>query len=122
MCEEILSFYPVLMPIFLKSGLDGALAGASLYFGSVIGTMFSTVNPFAVVIGSYSAGINFIDGIVLRVIGFILGDALVIGYFFFYHKRIKADPQKSAVYDIKEELIEKYLKDKEDENEIMQLI
>ena len=117
MCEEILSFYPVLMPIFLKSGLDGALAGASLYFGSVIGTMFSTVNPFAVVIGSYSAGINFIDGIVLRVIGFILGDALVIGYFFFYHKRIKADPQKSAVYDIKEELIEKYLKDKEDESE-----
>ena len=59
MCEEILSFYPVLMPIFLQSGLDGALAGASLYYGSVIGTMFSIVNPFAVVIGSYSAGINF---------------------------------------------------------------
>lgn len=116
MCEEILSFYPVLMPIFLQSGLDGALAGASLYYGSVIGTMFSIVNPFAVVIGSYSAGINFIDGIALRVIGFILGDAIVIGYFIFYHKRVKVSPEKSASYDIKDDLNDKYLKDKIKEN------
>jgi len=111
--EEILSFYPVLMPIFIKSGLDGGLAAASLYFGSVVGTMFSTVNPFAVGIGSYSAGINFIDGIVLRVIGFILVDALVIGYFIFYNIRVKKNPMKSAVYDIKDELIEKYSKYKD---------
>ena len=117
MAEEILSFYPVLMPIFLKSGLDGALAGASLYFGSIVGTMFSTVNPFAVGIGSDSAGINFVDGIVLRVIGFILVDALVIGYFLFYNKRVRSDPMKSAVYYIREELSEKFLKKTEEENE-----
>ena len=117
MCEEILSFYPVLMPIFLKSGIDGALAGASLYYGSVIGSMFSTINPFAVVIGSYSAGINFIDGIVLRVIGYIIGDAIVIAYFIFYHKRVKAEPSRSAVFDIKDELMDKYLKKEEKQNE-----
>ena len=117
MSEEILSFYPVLMPIFLKSGIDGALAGASLYYGSVIGSMFSTINPFAVVIGSYSAGINFIDGIVLRVIGYIIGDAIVIAYFIFYHKRVKADPSRSAVFDIKDELMDKYLKKEEKQNE-----
>ena len=115
--EEILSFYPVLMPIFIKSGLDGGLAAASLYFGSVVGTMFSTVNPFAVGIGSYSAGINFIDGIVLRVIGFILVDVLVIGYFIFYNFRVKKNPLKSAVYDIKDELIEKYSKYKNVQSE-----
>ena len=117
MAEEILSFYPVLMPIFIKSGLDGGLAAASLYFGSVVGTMFSTVNPFAVGIGSYSAGINFIDGIVLRVIGFILVDVLVIGYFIFYNFRVKKNPLKSAVYDIKDELIEKYSKYKNVQSE-----
>ena len=114
MCEEILSFYPVLMPIFLKSGLDPALAAGSLYFGSIIGTIFSTVNAFAVVIGSYSAGINFIDGIVFRVIGFILADALTIGFFIFYHIRVKAVPERSAVYDIKEEIMDTFLKKKED--------
>ena len=117
MCEEILSFYPVLMPIFIKSGLDGAMAGASLYFGSVIGTMFSTVNPFAVAIASYSAGVSFVDGIVLRVIGFILGDALAIGYFLFYNRRVRVDPTRSAVYDIKDELIEKFSKDEKNEEE-----
>ena len=117
MAEEILSFYPVLMPIFIKSGLDGGLAGASLYFGSVVGTMFSIVNPFAVGIGSDSAGISFIDGIVLRVIGFVLVDALVIAYFLFYNRRVKNDPLKSAVYDIKEELIDKFGKDKKEQSE-----
>ena len=113
MAEEIFSFYPVLMPIFLKSGFDGALAGGSLYFGSIIGNMFSTVNAFAVVIASYSAGINFIDGIIFRVIGFILGDALTIGYFFYYHKKVKENPLKSAVYDIKDEIYDKFNKMKE---------
>ena len=117
MAEEILSFYPVLMPIFIKSGLDGGLAAASLYFGSVVGTMFSIVNPFAVGIASYSAGINFIDGIVLRVIGFILVDVLVIGYFIFYNIRVKKNPIKSAVYDIKDELFEKFAKDKNAQND-----
>ena len=117
MAEEILSFYPVLMPIFLKSGLDGALAGSSLYFGSIIGTMFSTVNAFAVVLGSNSAGINFVDGIVFRVIGFILGDLLAIGFFIFYNKRVKASPERSAVYDIKDEINDKFLKKKDSNDE-----
>ena len=116
MAEEILPFYPVLMPIFLKSGLDGALAGASLFFGSIVGTIFSTVNVFAVGIGSYSAGINFVEGIVLRAIGFIIVDALTIGYFIFYHIRVKKDPLKSAVYDIRDEIRDKFLKEKKKEN------
>ena len=118
MAEEIISLYPVLMPIFLKSGLDPALAGASLYFGSIIGVMFSTVNAFAVVIASYSAGINFIDGIIFRVITFILGDALTIGYFFFYYKKVKENPLKSAVYDIIDEIHDKFLKKTEEKKEL----
>ena len=39
MLEEILAFYPILMPIFLKSGMDGLLSTASLYLGSVIGKL-----------------------------------------------------------------------------------
>ena len=113
MAEEIFSFYPVLMPIFLKSGFDGALAGGSLYFGSIIGNMFSTINAFAVVIASYSAGINFVDGIIFRIIAFILGDALTIGYFFYYYKKVKNNPLKSAVYDIKDEIYDKFNKMRE---------
>ena len=71
--------------------------------------MFSTLNPFAVVIASYSAGINFIDGVIFRVIGFVIGDIITIGYFFYYHKKIKTNPQKSAIFDIKNEIYNKFL-------------
>ena len=120
MAEEIFGFYPILMPIFLKSGLDGILSTACLFFGSCIGTMFSTVNAFSVVIASYSAGIGFADQIAFRIIGLIIGDILTIGYFYYYYRKIKSDPTKSIVYEIKEELETRYLlkneKEKEKEN------
>lgn len=78
--------------------------------------MFSTLNPFAVVIASYSAGINFIDGVIFRVIGFIIGSIITIGYFLYYHKKIKANPQKSAIFEIKNEIYDKFLKKLETNN------
>ena len=61
----------------------------TLSSGSSNGSMFSTINAFAVVIASYSAGINFIDGIWFRLIGLILGDALTGGYSYRYYKKIQ---------------------------------
>ena len=116
MAEEIFAFYPILMPIFLKSGLDGMISFAPLYMGSMMGNMFSTVNAFTVVLGSYSAGINFIDEIVFRVIAFIIGDLITIAYLFYYYRKVKLDEKKSITYNIKKDLEDKFLKeDKEDE-------
>ena len=80
LAEETLAFYPILMPIFLKSGFDGILASMPLFMASNIGCMFSTVNTFCVVIASYSAGINFINGIVFRVILLIFGSFISIHF------------------------------------------
>ena len=102
MAEETLAFYPILMPIFLKSGFDGMLAAAPLFMGSVIGNMFSTVNPFCVVLASYSAGITFTKGTVLRVILLVLVTTLGIIYLYIYYRRILVDEQKSVVYEIKD--------------------
>ena len=113
--EEILAFYPALMPAYIRCGIDGALAAASIYFGSIVGNMFSTLNPFGTVIGSSLAGINFMDGIVFRVISFIIGDAVVIGYFIYYHITVTKHPEKSVVYEIKENIVNTVLKDDIDE-------
>lgn len=117
MCEEILAFYPILMPIFLKSGFDGMLGAAPLYMASMMGIMFSTVNAFAVVLASYSAGINFIEGIVFRVVGFILGNTLTLLYLFYYYKRISLDEKVSVVYETKQEIEDKFLKDDKKEKQ-----
>ena len=117
MYEEILSFYPIVMPIFLMSGFDAILSMAPLFMAVICGTMFSTLNPTAVVIASVSAGINFIDGIVLRIIGLAFGIIIAILYLFVYYKRIQKDETKSITYDIKEQILIKYsLQNKEEEN------
>ena len=117
MAEEILAFYPILMPIFLENGVDGMLGTMSMYSGSLIGTMFSTVNAFAVVIASYSAGISFSEGLLFRLIGLIIGDALTCGYFYFYHRRVQIDETRSTCYSIKKKLEEKFLKNKNEKEE-----
>ena len=117
--EEILAFYPILMPVFLKNGVDGMLGAAPLYLGSMMGNMFSTINAFTVVLGSYSAGISFINGIAFRFVAFILGDILTILYMYYYYKKVKEDEKNSAVYDIKKEIYDQCIKDtkKEDKKE-----
>lgn len=117
--EEILAFYPILMPIFLKSGFDGMLAAAPLFLASIIGNMFSTVNTFSVVLASYSAGINFIDGIVYRIILFIIACSITLLYLYVYYRKILADETSSVVYKIKDEIEKKYIKKENSEEEFL---
>ena len=117
MMEEILPFYPILMPIFLKSGFDGILAAAPPFMGSMVGNMFSTVNTFSVVLASYSAGISFVKGIVYRVILLVVGNAITILYLYIYYRRIMADEKNSVVYNIKEEIEKLYIKKNENSEE-----
>lgn len=115
--EEVLPFYPIIIPIFIKSGYDALLGMGGLFFGSMIGCMFSTVNAFSVIIASYSAGIQFVDGIYFRLVCLVLGDTLGTLYLYYYYLRIKKDKTKSVIYDLRKELEAKYLKnEKENKN------
>ena len=119
MYEEIISFYPILMPIFLNSGFDAILSMAPLYMGAVCGNMFCTMSATSVVLASITAGINFIDGIVFRIISLVIGLIIAILYLYIYYRRIKNDETKSITLEIKDAILEKYLKkDKENEVEI----
>ena len=111
MLEEILAFYPILMPIFLKSGMDGLLSTASLYLGSVIGNMFALINAFSVVLSSNSAGISFIQGITFRAINYIIGEIITVIYLYFYYRKIRLDETKSLCYENKRDIEDKFLKE-----------
>ena len=108
MYEEIISFYPILMPIFLNSGFDGMLSMAPLFMGANIGYIFNTMSATSVIIGSVSAGIKFTDGIVFRIVGLVIGIIIDILYLFFYYKRIQKDETKSITYEVKINILEKY--------------
>lgn len=48
--EETIPFYAILMPLFLVNGFDAMVGTATLLLGAAVGCMFSTVNPFSVII------------------------------------------------------------------------
>lgn len=102
--EETIAFYPILIPIFLAAKYDALVALASIYIGSCIGTLASTINPFSVIIASNAAGINWTSGIDGRVITLILGLVICIIYIIRYAQRVKKDPTKSIIYDQKAEI------------------
>ena len=115
MIEQSCCFYQILMPVLLKSDIDGMLAAFSIYPATMIGSMFSICMPASVVLASYLSGIHFTDGLYFRLIGLIFGTALILGYFYYYHRKVKLNPEKSFVYDLKKSLEEKFIKNKEEE-------
>jgi uncharacterized ion transporter superfamily protein YfcC len=99
MAEETMALYPVLVPVFLAARYDALVCVTSIYMGSTIGCMFSTVNPFSAVIASNAAGVDFTSGIFWRMMGLVVGVIIVIAYIIRYATKVKADPTKSIIYD-----------------------
>lgn len=111
LAEETIALYPILVPVFVAAGYDALVCIAALYMGSSIGTMFSTVNPFSVVIASNTSGISFASGFIFRIIGLIIAVAITVIYIVRYGLKVKKDPSKSIIYEQKSEIEEKFLKD-----------
>ena len=95
MGEECIAFYPVLVPVFLAAGYDLLVPVAVIFGGAGIGFLASTINPFATIIASDAAGINWTVGLSGRVLMFVVAVALLAGYTLRYARRVKADRSKS---------------------------
>ena len=102
LAEETMAFYPILIPVFLAAKYDAMVGLSCVFLGSGIGSMCSTINPFATIIASDAAGINWTTGLNNRIIMLLLCTTITIVYILRYAKRVKADPSKSIIYDQKE--------------------
>ena len=54
MAEESLAFYTLIIPVMIAAGYDAATGVAIILIGAGIGTLGSTINPFATVIAANS--------------------------------------------------------------------
>jgi uncharacterized ion transporter superfamily protein YfcC len=116
LAEETIALYPILMPVFIASGYDAIVCIAAIYMGSSIGTMFSTTNPFSVVIASNAAGISFNEGLVFRIISLVLAMIITLIYIYRYAKKVKKNPENSLIYDDMEKIEKRFLEDYDPEN------
>lgn len=98
MGEETMAFYPLLIPVMIGVGFDTITAVSIILIGSQIGCLASTVNPFATGVASQAAGISIGDGILWRVIFFIVMYAISVIFVYRYASKIEKDPTKSYSY------------------------
>ena len=92
MAEESLAFYALVITVLIAAGYDALTGAAVVLLGCGIGTMGSTINPFATGIASGIAGIPISDGLLGRIIILLAGLAIGIFFVLRYADRVKADP------------------------------
>ncbi|WP_105620188.1 YfcC family protein [Cronobacter malonaticus] len=99
MAEESLPFYTLLVPVMMAARFDPLVAAATVLLGAGIGTLGSTINPFATVIAANAAGIPFTSGIWLRVALLVIGWVICVLWVMRYARRVRQDPSCSVVAD-----------------------
>ena len=114
--EETIPFYSILMPLFLINNFDPLVPMATIFLGSAVGCMFSTVNPFSTIIASNAAGISFNEGLKFRFVALIVFSIISLLYINRYIKKVKKNSNNSLVIEEQEEIREKFLKDYSEEN------
>jgi uncharacterized ion transporter superfamily protein YfcC len=87
----------------IAAGYDALTGAAIVLLGCGIGVIGSTVNPFATGIASGIAGVPISEGLIGRLIILIVGLAIGIFFVMRYAERVKVDPSKSLVYDLRAE-------------------
>ena len=97
MWEETMAFYPILLPVFLAAGYDAVVGVAVILLGAGAGVIASTVNPFATGIAAGFAGVSLGEGLLWRLIQFVIFEGAAIWYVSAYAARIKRDPSRSVV-------------------------
>jgi len=100
MAEETLAFYALIVPVMIAAGYDALTGVAIIMLGAGIGTLGSTINPFATVIASNAAGVPFTAGMPLRFVILGLGWIACAAYVFRYAERVRRDPSQSLVADM----------------------
>ena len=106
MCEATIPFYFMLLPILYAAGFDGMLAIIVICFGAGAGVFASVINPVLIAnavssanLGAGETIVGTMDGVVWRLVTFVVITGFVLGYALWYAKRVKKDITKSFVYE-----------------------
>ncbi len=116
MAEESLPFYTLLVPVMLAARFDPVVAASTILLGAGIGTLGSTINPFATVIAANAAGIPFTDGIGIRAMLLVAGWIICVVWVMRYARQVRLDPSRSIVADKQEENRAHFLGEKNQES------
>ena len=94
---ETLGFYALFIPLMAALGYDRLVTAAMIIVGATTGVMAGTVNPFSIGVAAGEAGVGIGDGIVLRLVLWVLLTAMAVAWVLRYAARVREDPAASLV-------------------------
>ena len=115
--EEAVAFYPILAPVFIAMGYDSIVTVGAIFLASSIGTTFSVINPFSVVIASNAAGTQFTEVMLGRFIGLIIAVICLLFYLHWYAQKVQDDPTFSYTYEDKAQFDKMWAMDSSEEQD-----
>ena len=94
---ETLGFYALFIPLMSALGYDRLVTASMIIVGATIGIMGSTVNPFSIGVAAGEAGVGIGDGIMLRLVLWVVLTAMAVAWVLRYAARVHSDPDASLV-------------------------
>jgi len=94
---ETFGFYALFIPLMAALGYDRLVTAAMIIVGSITGVMAATVNPFSIGVAAGEAAVGIGDGIVLRLVLWVLMTAMAVVWVLRYAARVRANPAASLV-------------------------
>jgi len=94
---ETLGFYALFIPLMSALGYDRLVTASMIILGALVGVMGSTVNPFSIGVAAGEAGVSLGDGLLLRVVLWVVLTAMAIGWVLRYAARVRRNPAASLV-------------------------
>lgn len=103
MAEESLGFYMVTIPLMIAAGFDTMTGLMIVLLGAGVGVMGATVNPFLITVavnGIKESGfdINAGDGLVWRMVSWLVLTTIVITFVMLYAARVKRNNKVSVTF------------------------
>ncbi|WP_280123360.1 YfcC family protein [[Acholeplasma] multilocale] len=110
MAEESLGFYMICVPLMVAAGFDTFTGLMIVMVGAGSGVLASTVNPFVIALAmdglnqgvDQSQQIGAADGLVWRLVTWVVVVTAAITFVMLYAKKVKNDPSKSITFSTME--------------------
>lgn len=100
MSEEVIPFVIIFIPLARSLGYDSIVGVSIPFLGAAAGFAAAFFNPFTVGIAQSIAGIPLYSGLAYRLVTWVVGTAVIIGYVMWYARRVRRNPELSPVRDI----------------------
>lgn len=99
MCEEIIAFVPIFVPLALSLGYDSVVGMAVPFMGAAAGFAAAFANPFTIGVAQGIAELSMYSGRNYRIFVWVVVTSVITAFVMRYGKKVYKNPAISPMYE-----------------------